>query len=215
MISLSIAVQHHPSRPGLPGRLASLLGEMGNPSHYEVVTDPEPDAAPSPWRTAQLAWERTPLWCTHRLVLQDDAIPCSEWRARVLAAIEQHPDEPLCMFVGQNAYPLGIQNYLAALAAGDEFYALPRTAFVPCVALVLQREQALDLSRFHLPHHDRPSVADDEVIVEWCHARGLSAIATVPSLFDHDDSQVSLMGTDPLRVRGAIAFDTRAARVVW
>lgn len=202
MIQLSIAIQHHPSRPGLPARLARRLGAIGAPSHFEVVKDPDPDGPPNPWRTARLAWQRTPPWATHRLVVQDDAIPARDWQKRTIAAITAHPDEPLALFFGQNSYHLGIAAYQAC----DGFYALPQTGWVPCVALCLPREQALDLGSFHLPHHDRPSVADDEVVLEWAHSRGLHALATRPSIFDHDDSQASLMGTDATRIRSAVEF---------
>jgi hypothetical protein len=206
MISLSIAVTHHPSRPELRQRVAEQLGArpatQAGVFHFEVVDDPEPMGAPSPWRTAKLAWSRTPSWCTHRLVIQDDAIPCDGFWSRVIAAIERTPDAPLALFFGQNSYHLGIQAYQAC----DGVYALPATGWVPTVALVLPRDQALDLAGFYLPHHDRPSVADDEVVLEWAYARGLTSYATRPSLVDHDDSQPSLMGTDPTRVRRAVEF---------
>lgn len=202
VLNLSIAVTHHPARPELRSRVATQLGAWGSPSHFEVVEDPEPLGAPSPWRTAKLAWSRTPGWCTHRVVIQDDAILATGFVAKLRAAIERTPDAPLALFFGQNSYHLGIQAYQAC----NGVYALPATGWVPTVALVLPRDLALDLAAFYLPHHDRPSVADDEVVLEWAYARGLTSYATRPSLVDHDDSQASLMGTDPTRIRRAVEF---------
>lgn len=211
MIRLSVAIQHHPSRPHLPERLLGMLdyfdGErLCRANAMELVTDPDPDGAPSPWRTARLAWQLTPGWCTHRLVIQDDALPRLELIQLVHEAIREKPDDPLVLFFGENSYPLGIRDYQAAHAAGERWYPLPHVGWVPCVALVLPRDQALDLGAFELPHHDRRSVADDEVVLEWAHSRGLTCYATIPSLVDHDDEQPSLMGTDPERLRSAVVF---------
>lgn len=218
MIDLSIAIQHHPSRPDLPGR---LLDELGYPEdhmsdeHCEVVWDPDRDGPRSPWRTAQLAWRLTPDSCTHRLVIQDDALPCAYFREKIHAAITANPAVPLVLFFGVGSYPLGIHAYIDSCTQGDALYPLPHVGWVPCVALVMPREMALDLGSFYLPHHDRPSVADDEVVMEWAHSRGITCYATCPSLVDHDDSAESLMGTDPTRIRRAVVFADELDRAIW
>lgn len=207
MIRLSVAIQHHPARPELPERLVEQLA-MG--PLVELVVDPEPFGPASPWRTAREAWRRTPDWCTHRLVIQDDALPCDGFRRRALEAIAEHPDEPVSFFYGLNSYPLDMQGYRDAYDTGKAWFALPLQGWVPCVALCLPRAMALDLAEFHLPHHDRDHVADDEVVLEWCAARGYSCMATVPSLVNHDDLATSTMGGHVDRPRGAYVFDTSA-----
>lgn len=202
MVNLSLAVQHHPSRPELRTSIARQLGTLVGQTHVEIVDDPEPMGAPSPWRCARVAWQTTPPWCTHRLVVQDDAILCANFWQRTVALIERYPTDVLSLFFGQNSYHLGVAAYRDA----HELYPLPLVGWVPCVALLMPRDLALDLGAFELPHHARASVADDEVVCEWAHSRGLTAYATRPSLVDHDDSQPSLMGTDPTRVRAAVEF---------
>lgn len=208
LIRLSIAIQHHPARPELPARLREQLAPFGA-AHIETVVDPEPFGPASPWRTNRLAWELTPYACTHRLVIQDDAVPCKGFLQKARQAIAEHPDEPVSFFYGLNSYPLDMQGYSAALAAGEGWFPLPRQGWVPCVALVLPRDMAWDVAGFSLPHHQRDHVADDEVILEWCVARGLSAWATVPSLVDHDDLAVSTMGGHQNTDRRAFAFIDR------
>lgn len=217
MIRLSIGIQHHPARPELPHRLLAQLGLMrlGAPASYDIVNDPEPFGPACPWRTNREAWRRTPEWCTHRLVIQDDAIPCRGFLRKARHAIAEHPDEPISFFYGVNSFPLDMAGYRAALLEGSQWFALPRQGWVPCVALVLPKARALDLAEFELPHHARPHVADDEVVLEWCVARDLSAWATVPSLVDHDDTAVSTMGGHVGTERGAYCFiDTPALPVV-
>lgn len=222
-IRLSLAIQHHPDRRHLPPRLLRWLGypaDHMNDEVVEVVVDPRrdlwssslgtlgtfPAADPSPWRCARLAWRLAPETCTHRVVLQDDAIPCHDFHEQLTSAIAERPDDALCLFFGQNSYQLDIGSYSSHVAAGERFYALPSIGWVPCVGLALPRDQALDLGSFYLPHHQRSSVADDEVVCEWAHARGRTVYALAPSIVDHDDSQPSLMGTDPTRIRSAVAF---------
>lgn len=218
-IRLSVAVMHHPARGDellrrcilavLDSATDDLVHDMG------PAVDPCPDGPRSPWRTASKAWRETPLDCTHRLVLQDDALPCADFLPRLHTAIEAAPDVPLALFFGVGSFPLGIYRYADACRAGEDRYPLPHVGWVPCVALVLPRDQALDLGSFHLPHHDRPSVADDEVVMEWAHARGLTCYATCPSLVDHDDAAESLMGTDPTRIRRAVMFADELDRAIW
>lgn len=204
---LSIAVQHHPARPELPDRLLGLLGVPNSRHAYvDVVCDPEPFSPPSPWRCAREAWRRTPDDCTHRLVIQDDALPCADFLNRVAERVADMPDAPLAFFFGRNSYPLDLLGYQQALERCEEWWPLPHQGWVPAVCVALPRDQALDLAEFELPHHERPSVADDEVMLEWCVARGLTAYASIPSLVEHDDSAVSTMGGHVGHIRQAVCF---------
>lgn len=210
---LSVAIQHHPSRPGLPerllGRLDYFRGQtMCDAGMIDLVTDPEPDAVASPWRTAHHAWSTTPPGCTHRLVIQDDAVPCAGFLDRLAAVIAAKPTAPLALFFGIHSYPLDMVAYETALRSCAPFYALPTGApWVPCVALVLPRTMALSVAAWGAarPH----PMADDRIIGEWAHDQGVQVYATCPSLVDHDDEAPSLMGGSGLQVRRAFCFADR------
>lgn len=212
-MELSIAIQHHVARPELPDRLMRMIldtlveDSILDGFHIETVPDPDPFGAPSPWRTAKLAWCRAAAaGFSHCMVIQDDAIPCAAFVELVAERIAEKPDDPLAFFFGRNSFPLDMLGYQSALASCERWWPLPCQGWVPCVCVVLPRDQALDLAGFHLPHHDRPSVADDEVMMEWTHARGLTAYATIPSLVEHDDSAVSTMGGHKDTIRQAVCF---------
>lgn len=175
---------------------------------FDLVTDPTPEGVPSPWRTAQYAWSITPDDATHRLVIQDDAIPCAGFLDRLAATIHAKPDAPLALFFGINAFPLDLVAYETALRSCEPFYAIPHGApWIPCVGLVLPAGHAHDLARWGAgaPH----PAADDRIVGEWAHARGVQVYATCPSLVDHDDEAPSLMGGSALQIRRAFCFADR------
>jgi len=88
VVNLSVAIQHHPKRAHLLPALLESLALAFPGVQTEVVTDPDPDAPPSSWRTYRAALERR-LGGDSLLVIQDDAEPCDgffAWKLeRVLA----------------------------------------------------------------------------------------------------------------------------------
>lgn len=198
-VRLSVAIQHHPSRPDLPKRLRAALRRSS--ATVEVVTDPDPTGPRNPWRTAQLAWSRTPASCTHRLVLQDDVLPCRDFLKHAGRALSAKPDRVASFYLGTNAI-VSWQRMLVAAPTCAAWVEGFSASWVPALALALPAELALDLAAFH---DGTEPIADDEVYGRWCREQGLPWYATIPSLVDHDDDAPSLM-RDPY-ARG----DRRAA----
>ena len=196
MIRLSVAIQHHPSRAELPKRLRRAMRNPGRVRYQdgpliEVIHDPDPSGPPNPWRAARECWRRTPDWCTHRLVIQDDALPCRRFLYHAQRAIAARPDRITAFYVGTNA----VLTYRRMLVAAQDCTAWvegDRTGWVPCIALAMPRALALSLAEFH---DGTEPVADDDVVGRWCREHGLPWYATIPSLVDHDDDAPSLMKT--------------------
>lgn len=184
-VRVSYAVMHHPARAELLPRLLGELEEMGVTA--EAVIDPEPFAATNPWRCAREAWARTPASCTHRLVLQDDAIPCDGFPAGVQAALEAQPDLPVSFFVNWLGHQCG-RAQAEALERCDAFATLPLNGWYPTVALALPKAMALDLAEWKTP---RPIIADDAVVALWANTRGVKVLQTCPSLVQHDEAAPS------------------------
>ncbi len=76
----------------------------------------EPDGAPTPLRSARLAWEAAYPGATHHLVLQDDAVPCADFRSRLtcevlrpvaIPFVHQGTGRALCHFVRETPGPAG------------------------------------------------------------------------------------------------------------
>jgi hypothetical protein len=197
VLRLSVAIQHHPSRPHLPRRLRRALRTRaprpgGSGPLVEVVSDPDPSGEANPWRCARECWQTTPDWCTHRLVIQDDAVPCSRFLVHAQRALAARPDRITAFYVGTNA----IFTYRRMLVAAQDCSAWVEgdpTSWVPCIALAMPAEWALSLGDFH---DGTAPIADDDVVGRWCRTRGLPWYATIPSLVDHDDEAASLMRSE-------------------
>lgn len=197
-MTLSIVIQHHPSRP-LSGALR----------RYEVIDDPEPDALPSAIRT-YLACLDLPPEVDHRLVLQDDVELCDDFERRVEERIRERPEAVIAFFTpGMNLHGRLLR---AAHAEGERWVALPRSAnWAPAVATCWPKAAALDFARFASEHVARRrarglhTTGDDPVIGAWARDRKETIWATVPCLVEHPDVGVSLVkkraydGTNPAR----------------
>jgi len=206
---LSIAIQHHPSRGHLLGGLASLRAE--------VVTDPEPDGDPSAVRTYIECLRAIPAGATHRLVLQDDAQPCSDFRERAEAAVAERPGELLALFVP--GMGLAGRWMRAAWKDGKRWLELPTSMnWVPVVALVWPVELASSFVPFAEEHvagraaRRMATMGDDPVVGRFRRVNHLAVWAPVPSLVQHPDLVPSLVkqrsygGRNPAR-RAAVFVD--------
>lgn len=184
-LRVSIAVMHHLSRPEVLARLEADLAAMS--LEYEVVHDPEPYGPTNPWRTARLAWAGTPAKCTHRLVLQDDAIPCEHFAEGLELALTAQPAAPVSFFVNWLGHQCG-RAQQEALERCDTWCRLPMNGWYPTVALALPRAMALDLAAWETP---RPIIADDAVVAQWANHRRIAILQTCPSLVQHDEEAPS------------------------
>lgn len=194
-LRVSIAVQHHPSRADL---LPALLAAIGD---AEVVTDPEPDGRPHPWRTYREALDSTPDDATHRMILQDDITPCRNFPAALAAAVEARPGSVLALFHGGN--PRENAPLLdRALAAGETWVRLNSRRWIPAVALVWPVRLVCPVVCW-VEEQNYPGAfrADDEIIARALRALGEDVLACVPSIVQHEDVVPSVTGQ---RARGGV-----------
>lgn len=184
---ISFAVQAHPTRSVAAAALAARIGGT-------VVWDPEPAASPSTWRTFRRLLEETPPEATHRLQIQDDAIVCPGFADAVRAAVRARPDRLLVFFVGLNQ-----RNYtprvLNACARDESWAVLQGGGWLPTVCTCWPVELAAQLlHHVDLQRWPRAFNADDEIVARFLTAKGLPALASVPSLVEHEDTSPSMMG---------------------
>lgn len=191
-LDVSVAVQHHPARAQL---VAQLLAQIGA---ADVVHDPEPDRVyGSALGTYLQCLRTTPAGATHRLVVQDDAVACRGFRARAEAAIAEHPDTLVALFVPGRT--LLRRLMLDEHKRGGRWVRLPDSLnWTPTVALawpthlahafVEEGERVIaDRARRGLTTH-----ADDPYVGQWRKRLGLPVWATVPCLVQHPDETQSL-----------------------
>lgn len=217
-VKISVAIQHHPRRPDLPKRLRAALHPLDSSkrssTRIEVVSDPDPDGELNPWRTARQCWLGTPEWCSHRLVIQDDAAPCRDFLAHVKRALTAKPDRVASFYLGWMP-SVTARDALVAQRWGASWVRGHASSWVPCIALAIPQPLCRSLGEYD---DGTTPIADDDVVGRWCRALGLPWYATMPSLCDHDDDAPSLM-RDPRATgeRRAMNFigDGDASGIDW
>lgn len=197
-VRLSIAVATHPARMR---RALDLVDEL---VADDLVIDPDPAGPPLAWRTMRLAWLRTPGWATHRLVVQDDALPVAGAAALALDRVREAPSSPVAFYAGRHHSQLA-HSVLEAEQRGLTWARPALGGWMPTVATALPVFHALEMcvmaQRAGLDH-----VADDLVLGRYLVERRVQLLVAVPSLFDHDDDEPSLANRDR-------AYSRRAVRI--
>lgn len=194
-MQLSVAIQHHPSRRDILGRLSGSLTGLD----VEVVTDPEPESRiRSAWRTYRRALEQTPAWSTHRLIIQDDAVPCRSFPEVLQRAVAAKPDSLLVLCV--NGIP--VLNARAVQRAGAQGHSWVEYVIgqmiISTVALVWPvRLIGPTLDYIDAQNWPDSFTSDDERVAKAMRALGEQAYATVPSLVDHPDDVESVCMKKP------------------
>lgn len=186
-VRLSVAVQHHPSRAHLLHRFDGL--------DADVIEDPAPHETSSPWRTYQQCLAATPDDCTHRLILQDDTVPCDGFLDAARAAVAACPSVMVAFFVPMSMRH-GADAVRRARAAGHAWVDLaPQApAWIPVVALCWPRHVAADMVAWDAAQRSRGQRADDAHVGRFVRDRCARVWATVPSLVEHPDDTPSLIG---------------------
>ncbi len=188
MIRLSIAIQHHPRRTDIVGPLLAALPGA------ELATDPDPTGKPSPWRTYRHALETTPIRATHRLIVQDDVVPCAGFHPAAIAALTAKPHRLVTFFVGGNPYEHA-RALRDASDRGSQWAELDTQRFCPVVCTAWPVELIHPfLAYVDAQHWPEQFTADDEMVGRFCQHHEHVPLATVPSLVDHPDDVPSLLG---------------------
>lgn len=188
MFKVTHRVQAHPERALMAAALAVKIGG-------DVCYDPDPDnPIRHPWRTYRHLLETADPEATHISVIQDDAIVCGRYAEAVELAVAARPDRILVFFVGGNPRPHALA-VLNACRADRPWAELGLGPWLPVVANVWPREIAQELLDWDASHTWPPKfISDDERCGRFVQWRKINALASVPSLVEHPDVAVSLLG---------------------
>lgn len=159
------------------------------------MADPDPTGPAWAWRTYREALLRTPEDCTHRVVIQDDALPVVNLEAAVAAQVADCPCRVLVLFVSGQARHT-VNDMYTADREGESFCRLNlRDHFIPAVAVVWPREFCLPVVEWADKRKWNANAlrSDDAILREAAHSLGLEVWVTVPSLVDHVDDVPSVM----------------------
>lgn len=188
-VNVTTAVMCVPSRTHRRGVLAAALGS-------EPLWVEDTDETGDTWRQYQRCLEAGAKRGTHRLVLQDDALPVEGFAQLLHKLVAAHPLRVICLYVPALPAAFGRQM-LQASNDGREVVELTKaTMFVPVVATVWPI--ALADSCAHWPGHQRGPQgsrgrADDARVADWFKAQRPQRypLGAVPCLVDHDEAEAS------------------------
>ncbi len=188
---LSTRVQHHPCRARL---IPPLLEALADFDDVEVVPDPGWDQKQNAWRAHRAVLEAMPPEASYLLALQDDVVALTFLRARVLEAIERHPEQVLLAFVP--GFPRERRTQMLAHQKKQPFAPFIIGAYVPTVAIVYPRAVVEGL----LAWADKPGDryrrplrgADDGIVANYCRTRRIHPLMMVPCAVEHDESVPSV-----------------------
>lgn len=177
-VKISPVVMAIPER----ARWADALGKELN---CEVVYDAE---RAGPWANARRCWLAAPDDCTHRLVLQDDAILCDGFMDVLHAAVEQRPHHVVnlwsCWPFLLDASMQGISWVRSKARCSGLGLLMPRTWIDPFVAW---REM----------YFDPAWTCCDGPLLLWRLTENDGMHYTVPSLVQHRPEIVSVVNGRP------------------
>lgn len=187
-MKISVAIQTHPLRGEMASELAARLDGA------ELAVDPDPDGIRNPWRTYRHALEGTPADATHRVIVQDDIVPCDGFLDVLPAAVASRPDRLLSFFVGGHPVEHARRVY-AACDGGRPWAELDNLRWCPVLALAWPIEMIAPFLAW-VDERNFPAAfrADDEIVGRWLRATKQIPLASVPSLVDHPDVVPSLIG---------------------
>lgn len=128
------------------------------------------------------------------VVLEDDAIPCTDFHTRLAEALTSTPTDVVSLYCG-TSYPLQAQDvYRLAITeadnAGANYFTLPNLWHTVGVAI------RTPLVKQMLEHIDGLTLPLDEAITTWMLAEGRRAAYTHPSLVDHRDDHTVIQHPD-------------------
>ncbi len=188
-MQITVRIQHHPSRKRLlPALKASLA-----PLPVEVVTDPDPDGQPNPWRTYHACLSSPPN-CSHLLIVQDDVQVCRDFPAAVTVIAERQPDFPVALFLG--GVPFHTIKMLRKLRYGAGPYVVMHPSDpLPVVATLWPLHKAVEFLAWTEEHPviGKSGRSDDQRGSTWMNRTRQTVLATQPSLVEHPGRARSLI----------------------
>ena len=204
-MKLHYRVQNVPGREGALTRLLPLL-----PPAVEVITD-HAGGIPNPLRGYLLCLEDPPPEATHLVIVQDDALPCRDFDARVKEAVEEKPDDLISLFVG-GLRGRTLTNFYAAQKMGKRWTTIYFREIHHVVALVWPVAEAAAFLRWfetaRIPGA-KPPRSDDAAVGYWARTTRRTFWARVPCLVEHPDDFPSTIRSQPRfgdKGRRAISF---------
>lgn len=141
--------------------------------------------------------------CTHLLIVQDDAVACTNIAAGLLEVARVEPNFPICLFLPMITMRTKRQALLDA-RDGKRFTEIFKGDFMPVVAMLWpigKSQEFLEWSSSHLQGVSRRGLdldqSDDAMGCRWMKSTRNRVLATIPCLFQHYDDVPSTIARNP------------------
>lgn len=168
---LAIVIMAHPKRRTMAENLAKTL-------ECPIVWDEKNHL----WDTCSRAWKHgAAIGSEWVLVLQDDAIPTSDFRAKAEAFIQAHNDKDhmIAFYTGNQS----ASRITAAQKSGKDHF---EAGFIfNEVAICMKAEHIGNMVRWC----DEREAKNDQYITQWMRLAKLKCLHTIPSLVDHNEGE--------------------------
>ena len=161
------------------------------------MPDPAPDSPRrSAWRTYRRCLETlVELDVGAGVILQDDTVACAGFERAARAAFAARPGRLISFF--HSTSPLGNMRHMEhAYRTCDPFFEWVSGTWVSTVALGWPVELAREFLEWSDSVQIRPErITDDPVVGRWARETKRGALATAPSLVEHPDDVVTVVGS--------------------
>lgn len=140
--------------------------------------------------------EAIPPEATHALIIQDDTVVCRNFTLAVERVIDAHPDVPVSLFVSGRKTKT-FMHYAQAMRRKQRYSQIWFQDYCPVVALLWPRAKIEEFLEWwaagpRLPGMREPYRSDDAVVGSWMKFTKQTILATVPSLVQHPDDNLSV-----------------------
>lgn len=151
--------------------------------HAVVVRDTKRNL----WDTTRRAWLAATAdeYATHSLVMQDDMLPCRNFEALLVEALETRPEAVVCYFSMRQALLKARSMKMSWLVSSDATWG---------GTTVLPRPLALDFLRWERANIDPAFKSADRRVVLYLVTHKIPVYVTAPSLVQHEGWDESLIG---------------------
>lgn len=180
-VELTVAVMTVPGREQSLDRLLAAIA----PLEPIIVSDTEHTR--NTWAQYQRCLTEGALG-THRLVLQDDALPVEGFAELAVAALEKRSSRIVAFYVPALPAYFGRAMLVAAGGSFPWCELGVRGMFCPLVATCWPAGLAQACSSWPGHRRGNPMRADDARVMDWLKSQKKYATATVPCLVDHDET---------------------------
>lgn len=206
-VELTVAVMTVPGREQPLDRLLAAIA----PLEPIIVSDTE--RTRNTWAQYQRCLTEGELG-THRLVLQDDALPVDGFAELAVAALEKRSSRIVAFYVPALPAYFGRAMLVAAGGSFPWCELGVRGMFCPLVATCWPAGLARACADWPGHRRGNPMRADDARVMDWLKSQKKYATATVPCLVDHDETlPSSLANGGRYSRRCAILPDTPAGEL--